>query len=361
VAKNQNIGSLIVTSIWRWSISDISRVGFFIRILRVFTFSTIRRTCMKIVIRAKIPGVLAISPTMSCNYDCVGCYSRDRVSENELSTDEIDKLYKEAENLGISTIVVTGGEPFVRDDTIELAEKHKRLLFVIITNGSFISKELAERISKSRNVITLVSIEGFTADTDLRRKEGAYEAVLSAFDSLRKSDAFYGFAATNTTANSENLCSDKFIEDMTSRGCAVGFLSEYVPCGLNPRMDWVLHEDLRVKIRNKVLKIRREKSIIIIQFPQDEYGSDNTCSAAGKSSIHISSQGSIEPCPFVPISTESIRNVGLIGACKSEFMKAIRKRPGLLKRQKFACALFEHMKEIKKLSENIEKISIRKK
>lgn len=190
MAKNQNIGSLIAASIYRWSISDISRIGFLIRILRVFTFSTLRRAYMKIVIKAKIPVVLATSPTMSCNYDCVGCYSRDRVSENELSTDELDKLYKEAENLGISTIVVTGGEPFLRDDSVKLAEKHKRLLFVIISNGSFISKELAERISRSGNVITLVSIEGFTADTDLRRKKGAYEVVLSAFDSLKKSNAF---------------------------------------------------------------------------------------------------------------------------------------------------------------------------
>jgi MoaA/NifB/PqqE/SkfB family radical SAM enzyme len=350
----KKIGNLLISSLWNWSRSNPHRIKFFLKICFYFLIASIRRIYMRVRIRGRIPAVLAISPTMRCNYDCIGCYSRDRTYNNELTTEEFDSILTEAEQLGISTVVITGGEPFIRSDTLNLMEKHKRLLFVTITNGSLVSFESAKRISENGNMITLVSIEGFISDTDFRRNEGAHEVAIRTFDRLRQAEAFFGFAATNTTANIENLASDEFVDQMVANGCAVGFFTEYIPCGPDPRFDWVLNESQRENFRKWVLEIRNKKPIIIVQFPHDEYGKDNICSAAGKASFHINSQGDVEPCPFIPISRENIRKGGLVGACKSPFLRAIREHSELLQRKNFACSLFEHFEEIKNLSSQFD-------
>jgi MoaA/NifB/PqqE/SkfB family radical SAM enzyme len=291
---------------------------------------------------------------MRCNYNCEGCYSRGRPIDNELSTSELDALLSEAEELGIHSIVLTGGEPFLRSDTLHLIARHRRLLFFIITNGSLITPEIAHRIARSGNAIPLVSIEGFAADTDDRRCPGAHETAMRAFDHLRKAHALFGFVATNTAANTAQLATGAFIDQMVAVGCAVGFFTEYVPCGPNPKPDWVLDDATRTSFRKRILEFRRSKPIVLSQFPDDEYGKMNRCTGAGRVSLHINSQGDVEPCPFVSIARENIRHGGLIAACRSPFLRAIREQPKLLQRQRYACSLFEHHAELDSLAHQFD-------
>jgi len=110
-------------------------------------------------------------------------------------------------------------------------------------------------------------------------------------------------------------------------------------------------EATRSSFRKRILEFRRSKPIVLSQFPDDEYGKENRCSAAGRISLHINSQGDIEPCPFVSIASENIRHGGLIAACRSPFLRAIRGHPKLLQRRHYACSLFEHRAELDNLAQ----------
>jgi MoaA/NifB/PqqE/SkfB family radical SAM enzyme len=342
------------TALLKWARFNPRRTIFLLKISWYHWHAQRRHRRQQRRINGSVPFVLAISPTMRCNYDCQGCYSRGRPEDNELSTNELNTLFSEAEDLGIHSIVVTGGEPLLRNDILDLISDHRHLLFFLITNGSLITPDISRRITRSGNVIPLVSIEGFTGDTDERRRPGAHETAMRALDHLRKAQAVFGFVATITAANISQLATDEFIDQMVGMGCAVGFFTEYVPCGLNPRPDWVLDEDARAAFHKRVLEFRRCKPIVISQFPDDEYGRENRCSGAGLSSLHINSQGDVEPCPFVSISRENIRRGGLIAACQSPFLRAIREQPKLLKRQNYACSLFEHRAELDRLTQQFD-------
>jgi MoaA/NifB/PqqE/SkfB family radical SAM enzyme len=351
--KQKGIGEFMRSALWMWGRSSPSRMLFFLRVgVKLLLAKKLKEKKQK-SINGIIPAVIAISPTMRCNYNCTGCYSRDRISNNELKTEELDSLYSEAEQLGVLSVVVTGGEPYLRNDTIELMEKHKKLLFIPITNGSKITSEFAERIRESRNIIQLVSIEGLEEHTDNRRKKGSYETAVRAMKLLRDAGACFGFAATNTSGNSIFLGTEPFIDRMIELGCTLGYFTEYVPCGPHPQKDWLLSEEERKTFREKVLYFRRRKPIVLVQFPQDEYGEENRCTAAGIASLHINSEGGIEPCPFINISLENIRNGGLKTACESPFLKSIREREYLLKREKLACSLFEHYSELEEIAEEM--------
>ncbi len=345
------IGDLVMSALWKWARTSPRRMAFLLRVAWRLWRAKHRRMRHERQIDGLVPSVVAISPTMRCNYNCLGCYSRGRPTDNELSTEELDTLLTEAEELGVLAVVVTGGEPLLRDDMLDLMARHRRLLFVPITNGSLITSETAKRIARSGNVILLVSIEGFPSDTDERRRPTAYEAAIHAFRCLRDARACFGFAATNTTANTEHLGTDAFIDQMAALGCSVGYFIEYIPCGPHPRPDWTLDEAARAAFRQRVLDLRRHKSIVLIQFPHDEYGEDNRCSAAGKKSLHINSQGDVEPCPFMPIACDNVRQGGLMAACQSPFLRAIREHPTLLQRQRLACSMFEHGAELETLAQ----------
>jgi MoaA/NifB/PqqE/SkfB family radical SAM enzyme len=310
----------------------------------------LRRRRREREIDAPIPWVVAVSPTMECNYHCRGCYSRGRPTEDELTTGELDDLFTEAENLGVLAIVVTGGEPLLRDDLIGAFKGHQRLLFVLITNGSLMTRQVAREIAESGNVIGLVSIEGFPSDTDERRSAGAHGAAIRALERFRDADVCFGFAAMNTATSTDHLTTDEFLGQMEGLGCSLGFLTEYVPTGAEPESGWPVADESRAAFRRRVLELRRRSRIVLVQFPHDEYGEGNRCTAAGRASLHIGSRGEVEPCPFVPISRDNVREGGLTAACRSPFMRAIRERPHLLRRERLGCALFEHQADLEDLA-----------
>ena len=63
-----------------------------------------------------VPPVLVISVTSKCNLHCEGCYHQALRSQSdaEMSDERIEKLVDEAKELGISFIVLAGGEPLMR-------------------------------------------------------------------------------------------------------------------------------------------------------------------------------------------------------------------------------------------------------
>ena len=82
-----------------------------------------------------VPGFLIASITSACNLHCAGCYSRcsnatnDDAPVSQLTDEEWLRIFDEADDLGISFILLAGGEPMLRRGVIEAAGKKKNILF----------------------------------------------------------------------------------------------------------------------------------------------------------------------------------------------------------------------------------------
>ena len=74
-----------------------------------------------------IPPFLIASITSQCNLHCAGCYSRcnhatvDAAPVRQMTAEEWLRVFGEADELGISFILLAGGEPMIRRDIIESA------------------------------------------------------------------------------------------------------------------------------------------------------------------------------------------------------------------------------------------------
>ncbi len=63
---------------------------------------------------------LRISVTSRCNLSCFYCHREGYSAENELSVEEIGEIGRAFKTLGIRKVKITGGEPLVRNDIVEI-------------------------------------------------------------------------------------------------------------------------------------------------------------------------------------------------------------------------------------------------
>ena len=110
-----------------------------------------------------IPPFLIASITRDCNLHCAGCfahannnYAKDQ-KHREMTVEEWDGVFAEAETLGISFIFLVGGEPMLCRDVIESAGHHGNILFPIITNGILMDDEYIRLFDKHRNLLAYPS------------------------------------------------------------------------------------------------------------------------------------------------------------------------------------------------------------
>ena len=293
-----------------------------------------------------IPSFLIASITSRCNLHCAGCYSRcshattDSQPESQLSAEEWLRVFNEAADLGISFILLAGGEPMLRRDVIEAAGAQKNILFPIFTNGTFMNEAYLALFDRCRNLVPVMSIEGGQAVTDARRGRGVYERLIRNMEELKRRGLIFGASVTVTTQNIREAASDKFLKTLSDRGCKAVILVEYVPVTEESR-DLAPGDPEREYLRGELARLRNENpEMVYLSFPGDEKSSGG-CVAAGRGFFHINSHGGAEPCPFSPYSDINVRNTSLREALHSPLFTALRNGRILLDDHSGGCVLYE--------------------
>ncbi|MCJ2512598.1 MAG: radical SAM protein, partial [Candidatus Thermoplasmatota archaeon] len=91
--------------------------------------------------------------TNKCNLFCEHCYREaGKESKHELTTREGFSLLDEIAKAGFKLMVFSGGEPFMREDIMDILWYAKRCGFevIIYSNGSLIDERIAEELSRLR-------------------------------------------------------------------------------------------------------------------------------------------------------------------------------------------------------------------
>ncbi|MCR5271740.1 MAG: radical SAM protein [Lachnospiraceae bacterium] len=298
-----------------------------------------------------VPPFLIASITSSCNLHCAGCYSRqneatkDCAPENQLSDEEWLKIFEEANDIGISFILLAGGEPLLRKGVIKAAGNMPDILFPIFTNGVFISDEYFNMFEKNRNLVPIMSIEGHKESTDSRRGEGIYDRLINNMQKFHDKNLIFGDSVTVTTENYDDVLSDDFINMLRGYGCKAVIYVEYVPVS-DESKDLALSEEKEEGLRARINELREAyPDVVFISFPGDEKSSGG-CVAAGRGFFHINSHGGAEPCPFSPFSDTSVLESGLKGAISSRLFKALQDGDILKDDHVGGCVLFEKRDQV---------------
>lgn len=301
----------------------------------------------------QVPPLMIVSVTNRCNLHCFGCYAHaiHPESEEEMSDDRLVELGMEAEELGISIMMIAGGEPLLRPIFFELAKLHAHILFLVFTNGLLIDDITLGRFEMHRNLIPILSLEGQQTETDLRRGNGIYKQVQGKMELLKKRGILFGTSLTLTSQNFDLITSIEFQRNLNKLGSQVSFFVDYVPVKSGTE-NLVLTPDQKNRESAWMKSLREQVTGLFVSLPGDEevYGG---CLAGGRGFIHVDPTGKVEPCPFAPFSDTNLSKMSLKLALESGFLRVIRENANQLKESQGGCTLWENRDWV---LEQIEKI-----
>jgi radical SAM protein with 4Fe4S-binding SPASM domain len=130
------------------------------------------------------------SITGNCNYRCKHCYmSAPDAKYGELSREECLYIVDQLGECGVQTVHLTGGEPLVRSDFMEIVDallSRDIKIATIYTNGKLVTSKLLDQL-ESRNIRPEfnMSFDGVGWHDWIRGVPGAEESVISAFKLCR--------------------------------------------------------------------------------------------------------------------------------------------------------------------------------
>lgn len=243
--------------------------------------------------------------TQKCNLECKHCFLSSNKKTKELSTEDIKKVIDDLSTLQILNLVITGGEPFMREDILDVLRycNLKKVPVTLFTNGTLIDEKIIESIKELR-ILLRVSLDGATMKTnDCIRGYGVFEKALWTIEKSVKAGIPTGIA---TTIYQGNFPEYKQMVDLAEKmGCYEFEMSEVVSMGNAKKHPEILLSPEQIQeIRSYTLKRSFDHSMIRAgmidplfdsSFDSEGQKGRDLCSA-GRTTCAISPEGDVYPC-----------------------------------------------------------------
>lgn len=275
------------------------------------------------------PVEVSFHLTHACNLRCSHCYLRAGFPEqNELDPEEMSEVLDKLIKMKIFRILLTGGEPMLREDFFDIIKKlHQKMWMTLSTNGNFINNNVEELTKYVKEIA--ISIDGATAKSHdmFRGVKGSFDKTIKAIhniNDIKNKDIKLVINSTLTKHNIDEI--DKMMDLADSLNAAIIRFGTLYPKGRALDNKHLFLDNNEVK--NVIARILQKKKTIDrlgiffddnLQIPLKLYGyeysdeSDKEGSAikgkrcgVGYSMFSIMPNGDIIPCDFFQESPEFI-------------------------------------------------------
>jgi len=150
--------------------------------------------------------VVVWNATKTCNLECVHCYADAEIRRfnGELTTAEAEAMIRDLASIKVPALLISGGEPLVRPDVLDLAELAMSLgvRVTFSTNGTLIDEKKAQRIAKIGVSYVGISVDGGEERHDkFRGRRGAYRDAIRGIRHCRDAGIRVGVRFTVTKDN----------------------------------------------------------------------------------------------------------------------------------------------------------------
>jgi radical SAM protein with 4Fe4S-binding SPASM domain len=174
--------------------------------------------------------------TNRCNLNCLHCHqdSSPISSYPELTTSQVFKVIDNMSEAGVAILTFSGGEPLLRRDLFDAIRRatDNGMLCTIASNGTLMTKEVAEKLSEAGVRRVEIGLDGAKAETHdfLRNSSGSFEATVQGITNC----AEMGFdeLATTMTLHSKNVNELEETMDLAQKlGATRFYLNRLIPAG----------------------------------------------------------------------------------------------------------------------------------
>jgi len=253
-----------------------------------------------------IPIYASFSITNKCVYNCWHCYINS-LKEEDMSTESALKIIKMLQDLGISVIALTGGEPLLRTDIYKIISKidTDKSSVVLFTTGYGLTKEKAKELKDAGLFGIIVGLEHTNQKIQdkLRNHTGSYEQALEGIKNAKEAGLYIGISTVATKKRIETGEIWEFIRFAGRKEVDEVLILEPIPVGkIIGKDNFLLNETERKQVINLQKKTNKSKRYPrVLSYPYRESKKVMGCNA-GYQYVHITASGNICPCSFTPLS-----------------------------------------------------------
>ncbi len=139
-----------------------------------------------------VPRLVFWELTKGCNLRCIHCRASaaELSSPDDLPTRKVFRIIDQIVEVSHPILVLSGGEPLYRHDIFEIARyaNQRGLRVALATNGTMVTKEVAQQIVHTGIKRVAISLDGADAATHdaFRGIPGAFDAALQGFRNLKE-------------------------------------------------------------------------------------------------------------------------------------------------------------------------------
>lgn len=282
----------------------------------------------------KNPSVVAWEITRRCELKCRHCRgaARDCDYAGEFSTEECFKTIDALAAFSKPMIILTGGEPLMRNDIFDVAHyaTEQGCRVVLATCGHLLMLDATDRLKASGVMAVSLSLDAVTAaahDT-FRGIPGAYEKTLAGLEHLKTAGIPFQINTTVSKLNVSELpqmlamaielgaaTMDFFFLVPTGRGSEIADLA-LDPAARDRTLEWIAAQAQTAPIRVKTTCAPQYKKFLDLKL---EIGnSESTCHSppatrpflgcmGGRGFVFISHTGILQTCGFLDLPCGDLR------------------------------------------------------
>lgn len=252
--------------------------------------------------------------TNKCPNNCVYCSSKNRKDEKELDKDQWIKVIGDLQDMHTSIIGITGGEPLVREDILDIVRAiNHRSTSILFTSGFNLTLKKAKELKAAGLFGIGISLDSYDKESHNknRNNDNAYDYALKALRTAREAGLY---TMAQTVILKENLDKDrlfKLFKVAKDNGAHEVKILEPILSGNLLKEDNLGNVVYSENHRKKLIDIQHEANKHnefpkITTFAYTESKERFGC-GAGNQHSYISASGELYPCDFVPMSFGNVK------------------------------------------------------
>ena len=283
------------------------------------------------------PKWIAWEITRRCNLECVHCRSSSELEvhgHDDFSFTEAKRILDDIKSYASPVVVLSGGEPLLRDDVFDIAAYGTELglRMCLATNGTLVTDDICRGIKKSGIKIVSLSLDGASAEIhdNFRNQLGAFDGTMNAIKLFNEHGTPFLVNSSFTTRNRGEAT--KIYDLVKGLGATAWYLFMIVPTGRGEEiMEELIPESEYEDILNWHYEMEQQEPDILVrptcapqyyrivlQRNKEEgvksrqrtlkfsTGGSKGC-LAGQLICLIDVDGNILPCSYFPKSCGNIR------------------------------------------------------
>jgi heme b synthase len=296
--------------------------------------------------------LVAWETTRNCNLSCIHCRASATQGpyDGELDTEAGFRILDQMAELGEPIVILTGGEPLLRQDIFELAAygTSKGLRMVMAPNGTLINKTNAEQMAASGIQRISISLDGATAGKHdaFRKVKGAYKGALQGIEHAKSAGIEFQINTTITRTNLDEI--PKIQELAVNLGAAAHHIFLLVPTGrgkyivdeainaeeYEKTLNWFYDQRGKTPLQLKatcaphyyrILRQRAREEGQTVSFKTHGLDAVTRGCLGGTGFCFISHRGIVQPCGFLDLNCGDVTRMSFVEIWKhSEVFRSLR-------------------------------------